>query len=116
MTQYKLEDKKCQARYTYKTENGVMKVAVFENECWKTMTAGATIGIIVGAILAVGALAILIYKIRITMKDREEYKRFVTEKDNFSSIQNENPLYNSPIRQYKIPTELEMTSLNSKDE
>lgn len=93
-----------------------MKVAILENECWTTMSAGTTVGIIVGAILAAGALAILVYKIRITMKDREEYKQFLKEKDNFSSIQNENPLYNSPIRQYKIPTELEMTSLHSKDE
>lgn len=116
LTQYKLEDKKCQARYTYKTENGIMLVAVFENQCWKTMSAGATAGIIVGAILAAGALAILVYKIRITMKDREEYKKFVTEKDNFSKVQNENPLYNSPIREYKMPTELEMSPIYSKED
>lgn len=93
-----------------------MRIAVYKNECWKALPAAATTGIIIGAILAVGALAILIYKIRITMKDREEYRNFLIEQENFSKMQNENPLYNSPVRTYEMPKEFEMETRHSKQE
>lgn len=93
-----------------------MKIAIYKNECWKTLPATATIGIIIAAVLIIGFLVILIYKIRIILKDREEYKRFLIEKENFSKMQNENPLYNSPLRTYKIPTELEMELRHNKQE
>lgn len=114
LTRYKLDDQTCEAHYTYKAQNGVMKVAVTKNECWKTLPAAASIGIIIGAVLAVGALGILIYKIRITIKDREEYKKFLIEKEQFSTMQNENPIYNSPIRKYELPEEFEMETRHSK--
>lgn len=93
-----------------------MKVAVYDKDCWKPLPATTTIGIIIGAILALGVLGIIIYKVRITMKDRAEYKRFLEEKENFSKMQNENPLYNSPVRTYEIPNEYEMQTRRSKQE
>lgn len=116
LTRYRSEEFQCEAKYTYKVDGGVANIMIFEKQCWKTMAAGTTIGIIVGIILAAGALAILIYKIKITMQDRAEYEKFRTEREHYSKLQNENPLYNSPIRQYSIPTGFEMETFHAKGE
>jgi len=99
----------CSTQYRYNIRKDFIVELQIYNECHKPMRATVFIAIIIGAILAVGFLFILAWKAKLMNDDRREYARF-QEDLHRNKMLSENPLYNSPIRTYQMPTELQLSS------
>ncbi|KAF5291452.1 hypothetical protein FQR65_LT01763 [Abscondita terminalis] len=102
----------CDTQFRYEIkDNAQVELEINEN-CGKSVQAGAVIGIIVGAVLGIGIMLIIAYKSKLMYADRKEYVRFLEETKQ-SKMLEENPLYNSPIRMYEMPRELQNLSNSS---
>ncbi|KAF2897728.1 hypothetical protein ILUMI_08445 [Ignelater luminosus] len=103
---YNKEERSCGARYKYNIRKDFVVELDIYSECSEPLKAGILIGIIIAVILGGGIMLILIWKAKLMNDERREYARFQENVKRSRQLE-ENPLYNSPIRTYEMPTELQ---------
>ncbi|KAK5641772.1 hypothetical protein RI129_010319 [Pyrocoelia pectoralis] len=96
----------CYAQFRYIIgKDNTVELEIYD-DCGKPVKAGTLIGIIIGAVLGIGIILILAWKVKLMNDDRREYAQFKQEIE-ANKMLGENPLYNSPIRTYEMPIELQ---------
>ncbi|KAF5270698.1 hypothetical protein FQA39_LY01436 [Lamprigera yunnana] len=95
----------CDTYFRYEIRKEIVNLEIYET-CGKKVQASTLIGVVIAAVLGIGIMIILGCKARLVFADRREYARFIEETQQ-SKMLEENPLYNSPIRMYEMPRELQ---------
>ncbi|CAH0725680.1 unnamed protein product, partial [Brenthis ino] len=103
------DGKACEYKYTYKAGLSpmvAMDIVIRSKECYQPTSAKImlTSFIIMGCIIAIGMIIILCIKCAQTFSDRRAYAKFVQEaQESRKNMQELNPLYKSPISEFKMP-------------
>lgn len=107
---YHEDDRTCLVTFTYNNTFSVVNIS-YKNECWKPVSATTVGALVVAIILGFGILGIVVFKVRLKRAERREFAEFQSKLQ--YERKSENPLYNSPITEYRVP--LEMKTFKEKD-
>ncbi|XP_022823182.1 integrin beta-nu [Spodoptera litura] len=97
----------CEYKYTYsaKPSSGV-EIMIGGKECYSPTSAKIVTSavVIMGCVIAAGLIIVLFVKCGQIMSDRRAYAKFVKEaQESRKNMQELNPLYISPISEFKLP-------------
>ncbi|XP_059086131.1 integrin beta-PS-like isoform X2 [Tigriopus californicus] len=102
-----IDDDDCRATFVYGYHNSTGQLMVWvqtTKECPVVVDVMGIILGVIGAIVAVGLLLILMWKVFTTIHDRREFARFEKERAMAKWDAGENPIFKSATSTYKNPT------------
>ncbi|XP_076648156.1 integrin beta-nu [Halictus rubicundus] len=101
----KKESTTCKIPYIYEFQKDNRVLLKIGKQICSTTIATATMSLwIFLAIVVVGLVFILIWKVWVTRKDKLEYEKFELERSKTMFSLNQNPLYKSAVSKYKVPS------------
>lgn len=94
----------CIIFYTYKTDDGftIFRIQT-EHECQEPFGVYAAMGVVFGAVVGIGLLALLVWKLIMMMHDHREYVRFEKQCLQDRQHQTVNPLYKDVVTTFSNP-------------
>ncbi|KAH9630261.1 hypothetical protein HF086_012446 [Spodoptera exigua] len=101
------DDLECEYKYTYSSNpSSGVEITIGGKECYRPTSAKIMTSavVIMGCVIAAGLIVILFIKCGQIMSDRRAYAKFVKEaQESRKNMQELNPLYISPISEFKLP-------------
>ncbi|XP_015585793.1 integrin beta-PS, partial [Cephus cinctus] len=95
----------CTIPYVYEfNKDNTVTLNIGDKTCYTPMPAAFFPGIIFGAVVLFGIIALLIWKGWTIMKDKREYTKFEKERQQTIYSLNENPLYRPAISHFRVPS------------
>ncbi|PSN34504.1 Integrin beta-PS [Blattella germanica] len=100
-----LDSRRCRCEYQYiYNETSILAIKALRNlDCPPVLGIASIIGGILALILIIGIIALALWKIFVTTKDRREYAAFENEKKRANFDAGGNPLYRKPTTTFKNP-------------
>ncbi len=102
-----IDDDECRVTFVYGYDNRTGDLFVFAQntkECPEVIDIMGIILGVIGAIVTIGLVLILMWKLFTTIHDKREFARFEKEKGMAKWDAGENPIYKSATSTYKNPT------------
>lgn len=88
----------------YQTDNQTHLIVQEQIECPEPVNVPLVVGSVIGAIVAIGLLTLLIWKLLTTLHDKREYAKFQDELLRAKWSKGENPLFVEPVNSFSNPT------------
>nr|XP_033334916.1 integrin beta-nu-like [Megalopta genalis] len=98
------EDLVCTIPYVYEFQtNDIVLLKIGEKVCSRPLQATAMFGCISLAIVVLGMMVVMIWRVWTFIQDRQEFAKFQLEQSRTVFSSNQNPLYKSATYRYEVP-------------